>query len=88
MDGHCFLFRYSSAGGRRKACQELTKRLDPRLPFYYHTSQYQRFYEGERPDFSHPGSKPKKDKHAARRELLTTSIGGHTTLAQHGARSI
>lgn len=44
--------------GWRKACQELTKRMDPRLPFFYHTSTQQRFWEGERPDFSQPPVKP------------------------------
>ena len=74
--------------GWRKACQEFSKRLDLLLPFYYHTSQYQRFYEGERPDFSQPSTKPRKEKRAARRELLTSNVGGRTMLVQHGARSI
>lgn len=73
--------------GWRKACQELTKRMDPDLPFYYHTSTHRRFYEGELPNFSVPPKK-KREKTAARRELLTDAIGGRATLAQHGATSI
>ena len=38
--------------GFRKACFEFTKRLDPDLPFYYHTSSHTRFYEGPLPDFN------------------------------------
>ncbi len=30
----------------RKVCNEFMKRLDPSLPFYYHTSTHDRFYEG------------------------------------------
>ena len=35
----------------RKLCNEFTKRMDPELPFYYHTSHHDRFYEGPRPSF-------------------------------------
>ena len=73
--------------GWRKACEELTKRLDPELPSYYHTSTHHRFYEGELPDFSQSKSKPRKER-IARRELLTSNIGGRVTMAQHGASSI
>ena len=55
--------------GWRKACLELSKWLDKDLPFYYHTSTHQRFFEGERPDFSQPPAKPRAQR-AARRELL------------------
>lgn len=66
---------------------ELSKRLDKDLPFYYHTSKHQRFFEGERPDFSEPPLRPRV-QHAARRELMTWKIGGRTSLAQRGATSI
>ena len=36
--------------GFRKVCAEFTKRLDPDLPFYYHTSSHTRYYEGPLPD--------------------------------------
>ena len=74
--------------GWRKAVEELTKRLDPELPFYYHTSTHHRFYEGELPDFSKLASKSDQKIHISRRELLTHKIGGRATLAQHGATSI
>ena len=48
--------------GFRKACLEFTKRLDPDLPFYYHTSSHTRFQEGPLPSFNEPSAK-KKRKH-------------------------
>ena len=74
--------------GWRKACEELTKRLDPELKFYYHTSTHQRFYEGERPDFSQPASRPRREPRAPRRELISGNVGGRTVLAQRGASSL
>ena len=38
----------------RKVCAEITKRQDPDLPYFYHTSAHDRFYEGERPSFNQP----------------------------------
>ena len=73
--------------GWRKAYEELTKRLDPELPFYYHTSTHQRFYEVELPSFSQSTSRHCKEC-IARRELLISNIGGQVTMAQHGASSI
>ena len=73
--------------GWRKATEELTKRLDPNLPFYYHTSTHRRFYEGQLPDFSEAPIKPRQ-QHPSRRELLAGNIGSRVTLAQHGATSI
>ncbi len=35
----------------RKLCLEYQKRMDPALPFYYHTSSHDRFYEGPRASF-------------------------------------
>ena len=48
--------------GFRKACVEFTKRLDPELPFYYHTSSHTRFYEGPLPSFNKPEAGPKKKR--------------------------
>ena len=73
--------------GWRKACEELSKRMDPQLPYYYHTSTHQRFFEGDRPDFSQPTGRV-HEHHSSRRELLTSNIGGRASLAQHGATSI
>lgn len=51
-------------------CFEFVKRMDPELPFYYHTSAHQRFYEGEMPSFSEIPKKTRKQKRAPRRELV------------------
>ena len=49
--------------------EEFKKRMNPELPFYYHTSKHSRFYEGLMPDFS---VKPNKTsyKKLPRYELL------------------
>lgn len=65
---------------------EFSKRLNRDLPFYYHTSAHQRFFEGDRPDFSEPRLEPRVQR-AARRELMT-AVGGRTSLAKRGATSI
>lgn len=68
-------------------CLEFLKRMDPELPFYYHTSSHQRFYEGEMPEFSKMPEKPKKAKRAPRRELIAFS-GRRATLPVHGSVSL
>ena len=35
----------------RKACIEMSKHGSHPIPFYYHTSSHDRFYEGDRPSF-------------------------------------
>ena len=49
--------------------EEFKKRMDPDLPFFYHTSKHSRFYTGLMPDF---GVKPNKtkDKKLPRFEVL------------------
>ena len=85
---HVLSFFLQIMFGWRKACEELTKRLDRELKFFYHTSTHQRFYEGERPDFSLPASRPRCETRAPRRELLSRNVGGCAVLAQRGATSI
>lgn len=63
------------------------KRMDPELPFYYHTSSHQRFYEGDMPEFSQMPEKPKKTKRAPRRELLGCT-GRRATLPVRGSVSL
>ena len=72
--------------GWRKVTEEFVKRMDPELPFYYHTSSKCRFYEGLMPDFS---QKPvnKKTKRLPRFEMLgdnssriTMSLRGNTSI--------
>ena len=49
---------------------EFLKRMDPDLPFYYHTSSHNRFYEGLMPDFSTKPRRDKQQKRVQRYELL------------------
>ena len=37
--------------GMRKIISQFVKRVDPDLPFYYHSSFHTRFYEGSHPEF-------------------------------------
>ena len=73
--------------GWRKSCEELIKRMDPDLPYYYHTSTHNRFYEDELPKFDEPAHRTKKQR-PPRRELLSGSVGGRVTLAPRGSVSI
>lgn len=72
--------------GWRKVTEEFIKRIDPQLPFYYHTSSKCRFYEGLMPDFSVIPAK-KKTKRLPRFEMLgnnssrvTMSVRGDTSI--------
>ena len=49
--------------------QEFLKRLDPHLPFYYHTSAHNHFYEGLLPSFDEKSKKAKR-KRIPRHKLL------------------
>ena len=76
----------------RKVCIEFNKRLDPDLPFYYHTSSHDRFYEGVRPSFDLPGkakskSNPRKQK-VNTKELFSQLTFGRVTLPTPGETSI
>ncbi len=74
----------------RKACAEMTKRLDPTLPYFYHTSSHDRFYEGERPSFDEPGKSKRNPRHKRPRcmELLSTLAIGRASLPVPGSRSV
>ena len=74
----------------RKACTETAKRLDPQLPFAYHTSSHDRFYEGERPNFDELGKSKNypRNQRPRCRELLSTLIGGRATLPVTGSTSV
>ena len=74
----------------RKVCVEFTKRMNPDLPFYYHTSSHDRFYEGDRPSFDAPGkskSNP-RNRRVRKREQLSQMVFGRATLPTPGARSV
>ena len=71
---------------------EITKRQDPDLPYFYHTSAHDRFYEGERPSFNQPamgGSQGNiREKRPRRAELLSGLVSGRATLPVGASRSI
>ena len=72
--------------GWRKATHEFMKRLDPDLPFYYHTSGNQCFYEGcLMPHFDKDPGK-KKPKRIPRYELLGSN--SRVTVAVRGTPSV
>ena len=57
--------------GMRKVLVEFSKRLDPDLPYHYHTSSHTRYSEGSLPSFSEPSKKNrKKARRVPRREQL------------------
>ena len=74
----------------RKVCLELSKRLDPDLGFFYHTSSHDRFYEGDRPSFDKGGTSSRNpwNRRVRRRELLSDMVFGRATLSEPGATSL
>ena len=73
--------------GFRKVCSEFTKRLDPDLPFYYHTSSHTCFYEGPLPDFSEP-PKQQKQKRVPRREQPAAFAPRRATMPVRGSLAV
>ena len=75
--------------GFRKICAEFTKRLDPNLPFFYHTSSHTRYYEGPLPEFSEPGKKTsRKRKRVPRREQPAAFAPRRATMPVRGSLSV
>ncbi len=66
------------------------KRLDPSLPFYYHTSTHDRFYEGDRPSFDEKRGMSKGNPRAQRLRAVEqlSHMQGRVTLPAPGSRSI
>ena len=74
--------------GEKLVYIEMSKRLDPQLPYYYHTSSHDRYYEGERPSFD-VQSKPKsRVVRPRRRELVSTLMSGRASLPVAGSKSV
>lgn len=75
--------------GFRKICCEFIKRLNPDLPFYYHTSAHTRFSEGLLPDFNVP-SRKKRRKHARvpQREQPAAFAPGRASMPVRGTLSV
>ena len=75
--------------GFRKVCIEFTKRLDPDLPFYYHTSSHSRFYEGPLPDFNETSNKAKrKSRRVPRREQPAAFAIRRATMPVRGSTAV
>ena len=74
--------------GFRKVCAEFTKRLDPDLPFYYHTSSHTRYYEGPLPDFNQPGERRRKARRVPRREQPAAFAPRRATMPVRGSLSV
>ncbi len=75
--------------GFRKICFEFIKRLNPDLPFYYHTSSHTRYYEGPLPEFSMPSNKrPRKSKRIPRREQPSAFAPRRATMPVRGSLSV
>lgn len=76
--------------GFRKICNEFVKRLNPDLPFYYHTSTHTRFQEGPLPDFnaSIPGHIRRKHARVPRREQPAAFAPGRASMPVRGSLSV
>ena len=75
--------------GFRKICNEFMKRLNPDLPFFYHTSSHTRFLEGPLPGFNQSSVKNRR-KHArvSRREHLAAFVPGRASMPVSGSLSV
>ena len=56
--------------GMRKIVTEFPKRVDPQLPFYYHTSTHAQYYEGPHPDFDKEPRKKPRETHPSKRTAI------------------
>ena len=74
----------------RKVCLEFSKRINPDLGFFYHTSSHDRFYEGDRPSFDAPGKSKRnpRNQRLRKRDVLSQTVYGRATLPTPGARSL
>lgn len=74
--------------GFRKICKEFVKRLDSKLPFYYHTSTHTRFQEGPLANFDEPSNKrQRKGRHVPRREQPSAFAPRRATMPVKGSLS-
>ena len=66
----------------RKVCLEFGKRIDPNLPYFYHTSSHHRFSEGSLPDFDQPRTSKRKSRFSRvpQREQPAAFVPGRATL--------
>ena len=74
--------------GIRKFVGEFSKRADPELPFYYHTSSHTRYYEGPHPDFDKAPERKTKEKRVPRREQPSAFAPRRATMPVRGSLSV
>ena len=67
-------------------CHEFLKRSDLDLPFYYHTSAHNRFYEGMMPSFDIKSTRKSREKWIPRYEVL--GANEKVSIAVHGNSSL
>ena len=73
----------------RKVCSEFDKRLDPKLPYYYHTAAHTRYSEGPLPAFDITSSKKKrKSRKNPIRETPAAFVIKRASLPVHGSTSV
>lgn len=72
----------------RKVYTEFTKRLDPDLPFFYHTTAHTQYREGPLPNFNTPLLKPPKKKRVPRREQPAAFAPRRATMPVQGSLSV
>ena len=74
--------------GWRKSCEELTKRMDPDLPYYYHTSTRNIAYFMSQNLMNQFTEKKQKNSNLLEENLLVATVGGRVTVVPHGSVSI
>lgn len=82
------VFIYQVFFGWRKICVEFRKKVDPDLPFYYHTTCHDRFYVDIMPNFNDKPSKPKRPARLPTRELFGHGANRLATIATRGKGSL
>ena len=87
--GQNFTTKQVQTDGFHKVCLEFTKRLDPDLPFYYHTSTHTRFSEGPLPEFSQASMKrPQTSTRIPRQEQPAAFSIRRATLPVRGSLAV
>lgn len=71
-------------------CHELRKRLDPSLPFFYHTSDKNRYRTSDLPTFDEPSDKKNRADALkfSRREHVGATAIGRASMISRGTKSI
>ena len=70
--------------GMRKIISQFVKRVDPDLPFYYHSSTHTHFY----PEFDKNPDKEPKEKRLPRREQPAAFVPRRATMSVRGSLAV